>query len=654
VKISGKYGKNHRDIIQTEVPGSDPIFLPRHYPEFKDYYGMCEMQTKRWFLENVKKDWVCLDAGANIGYHSILLGRLGHQVYAFEPTETYEMLTGNLDYAGAKNVIPVRLGLGERSWEGFEKIYKIWGNEPEEMLVEFTTIDDFVAKSNITNVDLIKIDVDGFDFEVVRGAIKTLGEFSPAVIIEINHALATRGYSSSEVFSFMLEQKYDTALVLDDENYVFQKTWKLGQPWPAGLTISFDQRKPIKDADLRVSQNAKTVSSVDYLKLATLENNAVQETNGSIFLEGPAWSYAQRLSLPTIEKHDQAFVVDVKVTEGDLGLFLSDYGGSTLLTSETKVHASGEARVILQGAFGQNTYLIARKMTAANLRFKINSVSIRQVEQVKTYPNPISSLNSSEFAVFLGEQRGASWRDHPLDNINIASFSDLRLRLGSTDTMDLELPLVNPGSLLMETNDAIVIEWVYKNRKPNRHLEFGTGEGFGTTLCLRAGDGDVWTIDLPEGDTDDGTAIHADSREPFHPWVKSRIHGGGSNSGSFVGWMYRQAGLSYRVHQIPADSKSLKSSDFPAQGFDTTLIDGARDRETVGSDSRLALKLISESGVLMWHNFSLAQAVVTAQPSCEGVLAAIADNIELLTASRDLFWVEGTMLLIGVPRRGKF
>src|SRR5262245_36732941 len=62
--------------IYTHVPGAPPIELVDYYPEFASYYPECELQTKRWFVENVKSDWTIFDAGANVGYYSILFSRL--------------------------------------------------------------------------------------------------------------------------------------------------------------------------------------------------------------------------------------------------------------------------------------------------------------------------------------------------------------------------------------------------------------------------------------------------------------------------------------------------------------------------------------------------------------------------------------------------
>lgn len=86
------------DYVETAVPGRPAIELVAYYEEFRDYYPQCELETKRWFVENVQPDWWILDIGANVGYYTILFAQLASRgrVLAFEPTTTASMLRRNL------------------------------------------------------------------------------------------------------------------------------------------------------------------------------------------------------------------------------------------------------------------------------------------------------------------------------------------------------------------------------------------------------------------------------------------------------------------------------------------------------------------------------------------------------------------------------
>src|SRR5947207_13810929 len=92
--------------ICTYVPGHEPIELIAYYPDQAAYYPECEQQTKRWFVENIQRDWTIFDVGANIGYYSILFSKLAAdgRVFAFEPTSTIGMLRQNLTHHRCRNV----------------------------------------------------------------------------------------------------------------------------------------------------------------------------------------------------------------------------------------------------------------------------------------------------------------------------------------------------------------------------------------------------------------------------------------------------------------------------------------------------------------------------------------------------------------------
>jgi len=211
--------------IYTEVPGSDPILLKHYYNNFLWYYPKCELGTKNWFVQNAQRDWVCIDAGANVGIYTILLSKLSPSgfIYSFEPTETIKMLTYNCNYHKLKNVKIVNKALGAKSGLCRDKIYKIWGLEPKKQKYFFISIDDFISEEKITKIDAIKIDVDSFDFEVLQGAQKTMKRFNPWLVVELNHALSKRGQSNSEAFLWLRREGYTSALVIDHENFILKK-----------------------------------------------------------------------------------------------------------------------------------------------------------------------------------------------------------------------------------------------------------------------------------------------------------------------------------------------------------------------------------------------------------------------------------------------
>lgn len=217
--------KKQNNFIISSLPGQKGIELVSYYKEFEWYYPNCELNTKKWFIENAGSDWVYIDAGANVGIYTILFSFLSPAgfIYAFEPTKTSSLLKKNLKHNKVSNAKVINQALGKKAGTKKDNIYRIWGKEPENLIYEFTTIDEFVERHKILKIDAIKIDVDSFDFEVLQGAKKTLGKLNPWVICELNHALSKRNQSNSEAFLWLKNEGYSTALVIDHENFVIKK-----------------------------------------------------------------------------------------------------------------------------------------------------------------------------------------------------------------------------------------------------------------------------------------------------------------------------------------------------------------------------------------------------------------------------------------------
>jgi FkbM family methyltransferase len=164
------------------------------------------------------KGGVFLDVGANIGYFTVLGGRsVGPtgRVYAFEPVEEiHRLLSTNVSLNGLENVealalacfsSPGQMGMERASDSGKSHLSPARAHSKP---VSLTTVDDFVALARIDRVDLIKIDTEGSDLEVLKGARRTVDRFRPAIIMELDH-LSRFGGSQSEVLQFFRRCGYE-------------------------------------------------------------------------------------------------------------------------------------------------------------------------------------------------------------------------------------------------------------------------------------------------------------------------------------------------------------------------------------------------------------------------------------------------------------
>ena len=133
---------------------------------------------------------VVVDVGAHIGVHTLSLATLvGAQgiVYAFEPQrKIYRELVHNLRLNGAANVVPLRFALGAQS--AIEEMNPATARSEGSTgvgaggdRVEMRTLDSF----GLRNLSLLKIDVEGFEDNVLDGARETIARNRPVIVIEI-------------------------------------------------------------------------------------------------------------------------------------------------------------------------------------------------------------------------------------------------------------------------------------------------------------------------------------------------------------------------------------------------------------------------------------------------------------------------------------
>lgn len=147
---------------------------------------------------------ICLDIGANIGAHTLPLAALAGpqgQVHAFEPTDfAFQKLIRNLSLNPelSGRVDPSQVFLGDNlSHPVPEKVPSAWplraesdldplhGGRAESLTgCRSDTLDDWMLRTNPARIDLLKLDVDGHEIEVLRGAERLLQTHRPRMIVE--------------------------------------------------------------------------------------------------------------------------------------------------------------------------------------------------------------------------------------------------------------------------------------------------------------------------------------------------------------------------------------------------------------------------------------------------------------------------------------
>jgi FkbM family methyltransferase len=182
-----------------------------------------ESEEVQIFMELMMDHDAVLDIGANVGFYSCLAASRGKQTLAFEPSlRNLNFLYRNLWENNLSEVEVFPLGLGSRS--GLGRIYGFGGissfvpgwaqaRVAHGSTVPLSTLDTIAGGRFHGKKLLIKMDVEGFELEVLRGATKTLSmEPKPTWLVEIllNGAVIPGQLSSNftETFHLFWEHGY--------------------------------------------------------------------------------------------------------------------------------------------------------------------------------------------------------------------------------------------------------------------------------------------------------------------------------------------------------------------------------------------------------------------------------------------------------------
>jgi FkbM family methyltransferase len=185
-----------------------------------------ESEEMAVFLKHLERSTVCVDIGANIGVYSCLAASRSKRLLAIEPSRSnLRTLYKNLTVNNFWEVEVFPLGLG--SAPGLQKLYGVsdtssfvegWGDATLSSwsVVPVTTLDNLVTDRFRGARLLIKMDVEGFEYNVLLGALKTLRmEPSPVWLVEI-----FPGRHSKRNGTIVINDKFrETFAVFKDNGY---------------------------------------------------------------------------------------------------------------------------------------------------------------------------------------------------------------------------------------------------------------------------------------------------------------------------------------------------------------------------------------------------------------------------------------------------
>jgi FkbM family methyltransferase len=227
------------------------------------YIAGCFEPNEFAFLDRILRPGMTfLDAGANEGIYTIFAARrLGREgtVWAFEPSRReVERLHYNVGLNElASRIFPLALadfnGQAELTVGGYEhpglNTLGAFANQAVEMerkeLVEVRRLDDVISDSPPPRIDVMKLDVEGAELRLLRGAVSTLECYRPVVLFEVSESsLRLQDSSSEELVGFLRARKY---LI-----HTFDRSTGLAVPAAPGVfsdnMIGVPEEKPLPDA----------------------------------------------------------------------------------------------------------------------------------------------------------------------------------------------------------------------------------------------------------------------------------------------------------------------------------------------------------------------------------------------------------------------
>lgn len=233
-------GKSHENFLSKLVPTNDLYdpgtlrIVERDGISYElDLYDMVDWWIYFGFKNPIGSNMypsICkgdtfIDIGANNGEVSLKAARevgSSGRVIAFEPNPiNITRFNKNVAKNGFNNITLVELGVGNE-----EGKFQLNNDTPENLgmgwidnssaqnsdslvTINVTTLDDYLMGMELDSVNFIKIDVEGFEINVLKGAKKIIEKFKPTLFIEVENTLLNRqGTSASELIALIKQFNY--------------------------------------------------------------------------------------------------------------------------------------------------------------------------------------------------------------------------------------------------------------------------------------------------------------------------------------------------------------------------------------------------------------------------------------------------------------
>jgi len=181
-----------------------------------------------------KPGMIILDIGANIGYLALRLAKkVGNEgrIYSFEPdADNYKKAVHNINELNpwCNNIYIENMGLGDKKGQyklfimdelnnGMHQVHDYVPDKPYS-IINIEVLDEYVSEKQMPAPGLIKIDTEGYEMNILKGAVKTIVKYKPVLFIELDdNNLRGQNSSAKEIVTFLKAMGYILRGVEDDK-----------------------------------------------------------------------------------------------------------------------------------------------------------------------------------------------------------------------------------------------------------------------------------------------------------------------------------------------------------------------------------------------------------------------------------------------------
>jgi FkbM family methyltransferase len=208
-----------------ELSSNTCLYLdPNDYVHCMMFYNRYSREILQVFRRYARPGDTVIDVGAHIGYFTLFLAELvgpqGH-VYSFEPDpRARNFLARSVNGSDIDwiDVSPLALATGSGSVKFFlakglgssSAVKAVQQIDAEETAIQTVSLDELVDQGSVAGpIRLVKIDVEGYELDAIRGMAKVLKDHRPVMVVEVNkEMLHARGESPASLFALLTSLDY--------------------------------------------------------------------------------------------------------------------------------------------------------------------------------------------------------------------------------------------------------------------------------------------------------------------------------------------------------------------------------------------------------------------------------------------------------------